>query len=545
MYRLLIVDDEAHVVEKLAETVPWEQLNIQEVFKAYSGKEALHVMDHNPIDIVIMDISMPGMNGLELMREIGKRSTRTKTVLLSGYGKFEYAKEALLEGAADYLLKPASTRDILAAVRRVIERLQQEWEEIISYQRTLSVLKDNLPHIRSKLLYDLIKGARWPEHRLRERMELLELAHIIGRPFALMLVRMDDGMIRYDRRDLSLMEYAIGNMAEEIFRQDFMLWHCSDDFKFSVFLATPIEADNRNRRRTIERLATELHEKAKHYLNETISLLVSDWGVFPDDVAAVYERAHLAFRRRIGSDHDMFMIANEEGRYTEKEAMRSLYLSPALHDLLEIGQWEEVDKRIALIFGELQDKFADSPFHIREVRLSLFLAISHVAQKNNFALFNYADDELLLAGGAMNAADVREWAERKIGQLKEAMNREVQHYRTAIVKRIRSYVQDHIRSAVSLQSIADHFHMHPSYISKIFKLETNENLSSYMMRCKMEESLRLLRETPLKIYEIAGELGYQEPHSFIYAFKKYFKMTPMEYRQKWTAGGLENGEHRD
>ena len=544
MYRLLIVDDEAHVVEKLAETVPWERLNIHEVFKAYSGQEAMRVMENNPIDIVILDISMPGVNGLELLRKIGRQNRRTKTILLSGYGKFEYAKEALLEGAADYLLKPASTEEILAAVQRAIERLKREWEQVVSQQRTLAALKENLPHLRSMLLYDLIKGVHWPEDRLRERMELLELSRFAGRPFALMLVRQDEGMYRYDRWDLSLIEYAIGNIAEEIFRHDFFLWRCTDDFKFSVFLVAPADAECLGRKRAVERLAAELHEKVRMYLNETISLLVSDWGVFPQDVAAVYSRAHLAFRRSIGEAGDIFIITSEEGRPAEKDAMRSLYLSPPLHELLEVGHWEEAGKRIAAIFDELEQKFGDSPYHIREVYLNLYLAITHVAQKNNYALFNYTRDDLLLADGGMKADEVREWAEHKIRQLQEEMNSETRHYRTAMVQRIRSHIHEQIRNAVTLQSIADHFHMHPSYISKIFKMETNENLSVYVMRCKMEESARLLKETQLKIYEIAAELGYQETHSFIYAFKKYFKMTPMEYRQKIVAGGLENGENR-
>ncbi len=110
MYQLLIVDDEVHVVERLSATVPWLSMGIGQVHKAYSASEALSLLNQFSVDIVITDIQMPGMSGLELIAEISRKWKKTKTIILSGHSDFQYAKEAILHRTEDYLLKPVTEK---------------------------------------------------------------------------------------------------------------------------------------------------------------------------------------------------------------------------------------------------------------------------------------------------------------------------------------------------------------------------------------------------------------------------------------------------
>ena len=131
MSQLLIVDDEAHVVERLAELVPWEQSGILTVYKAYSADEAIEKLHEHPIDVVITDIHMPGMTGLELSALIRMKWKKIQCILLSGYADFEYAKEAIQQGASSYLLKPVTDEELLAAVSQALEKLQAQWEQVL------------------------------------------------------------------------------------------------------------------------------------------------------------------------------------------------------------------------------------------------------------------------------------------------------------------------------------------------------------------------------------------------------------------------------
>lgn len=217
MYTLLIVDDEASVVEGLAHTIPWQKIGIDEVHKAYSAFEALEILQTQPVDIMISDITMPRMNGLELVEITKSKWKHIKTILLSGYADFAYAKEAITLGTYEYLLKPVSDEVVLEKVGGAVESLRQERESSETYNRAVQAFRVNLPHIRGEFLNQLLQGMKSPKNVWAEKLELLEMKSAIGNQAALMLVRMEDRLTEMSPYDSSIMEYAIGNMADEIF----------------------------------------------------------------------------------------------------------------------------------------------------------------------------------------------------------------------------------------------------------------------------------------------------------------------------------------
>jgi two-component system response regulator YesN len=128
---------------------------------------------------------------------------------------------------------------------------------------------------------------------------------------------------------------------------------------------------------------------------------------------------------------------------------------------------------------------------------------------------------------------LRDWSLRTLNTLKADMDQETKDSRAALINEIRLFIDQHISNDVSLQSIADHVYLHPVYVSKIYKLETGDNLSSYIHRIRMDRAEHLLKNSQERIYEIAARLGYQRPHSFNHAFKKHIGMTPQEYRDQF------------
>ncbi|WKL00543.1 response regulator [Paenibacillus amylolyticus] len=157
---MMIVDDEAHWVDNLSMTKPWHTLGIEHVHKAYSAHEALQMIDTHPIDIVISDIQMPEMTGIELIERIRIRDKKIKCILLSGYSEFDYAKKAIQFEAVDYLLKPPTDDELMGAVQKAIDQLNNEWELVSSLTRTQFTLRENLPHLRGRLLLGALQGQR-------------------------------------------------------------------------------------------------------------------------------------------------------------------------------------------------------------------------------------------------------------------------------------------------------------------------------------------------------------------------------------------------
>ncbi|TBL70388.1 response regulator [Paenibacillus thalictri] len=540
MSQLLIVDDEAHVVERLAIMVPWESIGITEVHKAFSAYEALELLASRPIDLVITDIRMPGMDGLELAGHIQQQWRKTKCILLSGHAEFEYAKEAITRGTADYLLKPVTDKELLAAVSRVLGELQEEWAAVISRERIARTLRENLPQLKGNLLNELLLGKRYSETGLQERMVHLELPAIYGETFRIMLLRLEESFMQYDAHSLALLEYAIGNMAEELFDPQFALWHCKDAHDYLVFVIKqqpPARLDLETARLQLERAAGQLQEAVAAYLKGRVTVLLSRRGVFPGDLSALYAELLSAMRKRVGVEQELFLtVADGPDDQAEIQTLVSLYELPTLTQLMEAGKWKEIEDRCERIFGELRLHWSESQDHRLEVFFAISSASSHFAHKNGRHLADLiggAYDKLIQGTAYRSFEQLQDWTREVLHGLRIDAEGEAKDSKAQLVREVQAFVESRLAEDVSLTAIAAHVYMHPVYISKIYKLETGENISDYVYRIRMEKAAQLLLNSQSKIYEIAAEIGYQRAHSFIHVFKKHTGLTPQEYRDKY------------
>jgi two-component system response regulator YesN len=538
MYQLLIVDDERHVVERLAGTMDWESLGIEMVHKAYSAQEALTLLRTTTIDIIITDIQMPGMTGLELISIVRRKWEKTRCILLSGYADFSYAQEAIQHGTADYLLKPVSEEQVRDTVKRVLQQIQAEWEELVSGQRIQHTLKENLPLLKGSLLNELLQGRRHSGEEWERKMLELGIPSFFNSPFAMVMVRMEEQFLHYDAHSLSLFEYAVGNIAEELFSPQYDLWHSKDSHDYLVFMLKwkTESTETEEQLQHLERTSSELQKAVTTYLKGKISVLVSTWGQFPDDVTTIYNQALSLFRKRIGSEHNLFMTAKEDE--VPKESYRTLqrlYELPTLTQLLETGRWSEVEEKLLGVFKELNEQWSQSQEHVLEVFFAVSSAFSYITHKNGRQLAELiGPDYFKMTEGLpfRSVSLLRDWSLRVLGQLKADMDKEVNDARSSIVHRVQQFVEQNLSEDVSLQAIADHIYLHPVYLSKIYKLETKQNITDYVFQLRMEKAAYLLNNSQDKIYEIAEKMGYQRAHSFIHVFKKHYGITPQEFRDQ-------------
>ncbi|WP_123039576.1 response regulator [Cohnella candidum] len=538
MVQLLIVDDEVHVVERFSQTVDWRSVGIEQVHKAYSGAEALALLEQFSVDIVLTDIRMPGMDGLQLIGDIRRRWPRTKCILLSGYSEFNYAKEAILHRTEDYLLKPVKEQELIAAVEKVIRKLRSEWDEVLSRQRLAYTLKENLPLLRANLLLDLLQGRRMDESALRQKMELLGISRSAEDVFELLMIRPED-TLGYDADSLSLMEYAIGNIVEELFGERYSCWQAKDSHDYLVFVlmdkapATPA-ADPA----WFERTASQLQSAVRAYLKGKISVLVSGQGRFPQELRELYDRSVSLFRRRFGNAEELLMRLGEAQRMpAEIGSLHRLYEPPSLIHLLEAGRWTDIGEKLQCAFAELESQYGCFPERLLEVYFAIASAYSYISHKNGKPLGELLGEDFdRMSDGKpfRTVKGLKEWSLRGLERIRDDMDQETKHSRAALINEIRGFIEQNVFKDVSLQSISEHVYLHPVYVSKIYKLVTGENLSDYVQRVRMEKAEFLLKNSGVKIYEIAAQLGYQRPHSFHHAFKKAFGMTPQDYRDQYS-----------
>lgn len=192
-------------------------MGITNVYKAYSGEEALELLNYHSVDIVVTDIHMNGMTGLELIARINQKWKNTKAVIITGYDEFQYAKEAIQQQVAEYLLKPVSNEELEQTLRNIIVRITEEGNELLNQQKFVYRFRESLPKLREMLLFDLISGKNYPLSVLKDKIQLYELPFSVERETILLCMRVEEDYSNTDLYSLSLIEYAMYNIVEEVF----------------------------------------------------------------------------------------------------------------------------------------------------------------------------------------------------------------------------------------------------------------------------------------------------------------------------------------
>lgn len=602
MHQLLIIDDQTVLADDLADMLPWSDIGVDVVHKAYSGREALELMYEHSIDVVVTDIRMPGMSGLELIAEIKKNWKHVKCILLTGYADFEYTKQALQLRSSDYLLKPVEDEELMQAVRNALNELEKEWLEISSVQKTMYALREQLPKLREYLLLDLITGKQPAEAAsLEKKLKRYEVPFRSGSECRMMMMRIDNNTGIYDAEDEALIQYALTNMAAELFGDRMRLWSCTEANGFIVCVLTPkaakgfaaasmaappttaptaVPAATAAAATTpattpastpatassapaasanagahaaapgksdggagklaeefdiwMESQAFQLQQAAKSYLKIGISVLTSKSGIFPNDVAMMYQSSLAGFRQFIGSDNELFVSLAKEPDRGEPRLLSELYRSPNLVNLMEMGQWDGVDEKLESIFLELEEEWPGSQEHVIETYFVIASSLASMIHRTKKWLADtIGDDFYAFVNGQpiSSVGELRQWTRRVIDNYRRSISDVEKDSRSSIIRKVQEFIEQNLDSA-SLQSISANVFLNPSYLSKIYKLETGEGISEYILRVRMEKAAVLLSQSPEKIYEISVMLGYHKPSYFIQLFKKHFGVTPQEYRNK-------------
>ncbi|SEL94598.1 two-component system, response regulator YesN [Paenibacillus sp. cl141a] len=537
MISLLLADDEPVLLKSMVAN-DWERIGVEYVFQAASGLEAVKILKQISIDIVVTDIRMPGMDGLQLCKHIQDYYPRTKCILLSGYGEFEYARDAIRYGTVNYLLKPIKDEELMNEVARVKCLIEQKWEEIGSLERARQTLLAHMPLLRSNLLTDLLTGTVLPSSMLAERMSEYMLPFELGKECALLMLRMD-GTFKESKEDSLLYEFAVHNIVSEILDADYYVWSSKDPFGYLCFLVQPkigarSGSGERLNDKSLEKAAQELQSKVSGFLKGRVSILISESSQFPEDVAERYRKSLNTFRKLPRSERGIIIGAQES--HSLSNTLHSLYTPPSFQQLLEAGRWEDARAKLRDIFEEMKDKRLDTEEHMLEIVCSLtnsFLYIAHLQSKTLMEVSERDADIAADPRKLSQSGRVMEWGEKMLESLELGSIREFNHTKNQLIIKIHRFIENRNAEDVSLQTIADHVNLHPVYLSSLYKQEMKENLSDFIMRYRMEKSGLLLRTTNIKIYELASQLGFQNPPYFSKLFKNYYGVSPQEYRDRY------------
>lgn len=544
MIEILLVDDESYVTESLALTIPWRELGISHVYQAASSAAAMQILEEQSIDIVVTDIRMPGMDGLQLIETISNKWKDIHCILLTGHSDFKYTKRAIQLEAADYILKPVDDEEFIRSIASAVEAIQVEWEQSEKQNELLYQIKSDFSLLRASLLHDLLLGRRPSRKTLIEKLTHYEIRVNIGDSAFMMLIQLGKLFSKYDAHSLSLIEYAVGNISEEIFAANFHVWFSKTPHDTLVMIASwkpqaksasgSVPSTEASQRRVLETTIRQFQQQVEVYLKGNVSIIVTEPFLFPDELPAAYRRGLGSIYAAGDSDESSTIyltegISNHAGVVISLE---SLYKPPTLIHLLESKQWDAAHRKVNAVFEDIE-QIRFSREHLYEVFLYVTNAFMYTAHKRGQFMheIDHFGFDLLLDRSMIHSLDkLRDWSIRLLDKLKGELTENERYTKSYVVRQVQEIVVNDRGQDSSVKTIAERIFLHPVYLSKIYKEETGESLGDYIIRMRMERALYLLKNTNKRMYEITAELGYQNPQYFSKMFKKYYGMTPHEFR---------------
>lgn len=537
MFTLIIVDDHEHIVDSLAATLPWEDVNIKKVYKAYSGTRALELIEQHQIDILVTDIRMPAMSGLELIEQAKEIQPQLQCILMTGYAQFEYAKRAIELRAIDYLIKPVKDEELLEIVGNITENLQMLKKTKQANKKALSVFQQNIVKLRQELLEHILSGQVHDRKVISDKLATYELEEFDGASCRLLLVSMGSYFLNFPDDEQALFDFSIHNIIEEVLSASFHLATCKGELNEWVIIIRNREEDDEHQNEHLEQLIYQAQEHIKTYLKGKVSVYLSRSFQFPDRAVQFYQEILVRVRKLTGKKEHYLIFEDrlsDEDPRDDFANLEQIYVQPSLITLAETSSWQQFQTKLDKIFEELHQDWPYSQAHLSEAFHHIWSCFIYIAHHHGFTL-----DEVTgsyhpweKVRNFRSSHQLEDWTQVVFDYILQKLNQSAPvHAHHYIVQQIEDFVGAHLAEDVTLQAIADHVYLHPVYLSKLYKELTGDNISDYIHQQRMKRAKTLLLSTNDKVYEIAQQVGYYSVQYFIKQFKNFYGDTPNVYRE--------------
>ncbi|MFD0714286.1 response regulator [Paenibacillus sp. GCM10027626] len=537
MYRVLIVDDERHVLDwiyELLADLPEPELDL---YKAGTVTEALSWLHRSRMDIVVSDISMPGMTGLELHQKIREQWPDCKVIFLTGYTDFEYAYQAVKNDAVGYILKTEDDDVIVETVLKAVRMIEESARTGQWRQQAEAQLSAALPLLRNDYLTALLKGEPSTAQSRERQFRELEIGLDPVRPVMLIMAGEDSG--RRGALDKSAWLHAVAMITDGLGSRYRGVVHVTMD----GLLHWLVQAEEPGAVSAV--VMMEILDRAQASCSESLGLhlsfVLSDDMAVWEELSGKQELMKQGLVRRIVYSRGFVLTESglvkepyAEGGRTEGMRLERSKLE-ALRTCLDKGErqrflqeLEEVGVQAESKGGELRDSTDLESFY----QLSLLL----LAAINRFDMQQLSGNVLVI-DRLTRSEQHRTW-EAALAFFRETAAQifDLLEQRQAtgdfnVIRYVQEYMDDHLHEGISLVELAEAVYFNPSYLSRLFKEVTGTSITAYLASRRLDRAIAMLQENR-KVGEIAAAVGIESPAYFSRFFKKMTGRTPQEYREE-------------
>lgn len=512
--RIMIVDDEVIIRTGLCTVIDWKELGMELLPPAASAEEALERIPTEKPHIVLTDIRMPGMDGIELSKEIKKLLPETEIIILTGYDDFAYAQQALREGVTDYLLKTSGPEEIIQAALKSKQKIISNWEALRQETEQTAALRnqmlEHLLHGQVDAIASTSQILSWFEQKglavqAFNQPQSMQVVHVTATGWG-------------SHHLASLLLGATENMLSELLPGVTLL---KQD---RIVLVTKANSESAGKN-ALERACHRIRETLKCTVFAAIGCTVES-----------YEQLHLSNDEA----QELFLyrgILGDSGVYAFDEirdraggrVVCSEKEEDELAAILMSNNATQLRYFVNRIVHEAMTDPQATPQTLRAFLQSVIIAGHRWLERAR-------------GGRTLEAAPpIAELLEtdphpedevfKLLASIMGAFHDYIADHRHSYIYKAIAYIRHHLDQNVNLQQVAKFVHLNPNHFSEVFKRETGQSYTEFVTRERMELAARILKTSDLKVSEVAGKVGYEDIKYFGQQFKKYTGQTPSEFRQ--------------
>lgn len=521
MWKVLLADDEAVIVKGLRRLIDWQALGVEVAGEVTDGLSALRVIREVRPDLVVSDIRMPGLTGLELMELCREEGQPAKFIFISGYEEFEYARKALSGGAVEYLLKPVSAQDLEKAVRKALGLMSDRSAAALLRNSSVPVqdffnqLTADRAFVGSGLYEDfttLLGG--------KEDPVFWGLCFGLTEPAAVRL-----SPLPYERRLLQTF-MAFNSVRDELERTGYGCFLRKDEGQCCLLgIFSPGEEPEDVLLTVLDKVEARTGCRLRVGLGRPCTRAECLKGTYEDALRA-YELYYFQQRDVLRAEGEREPgCSNEDFDMAVRQAFQAMVSK-------DEGVLEAVDRVLDMVedlhYGNRGAAFNRVMLFTGDLCQQLYA--SHLLT-GSFAQRQDALQRQLEACPTFPA--LRAALKEYYAQLLPGVYHTARHKSTGEIYRVQEYIEEHYNEDLSLKALAEIACVSPSYFSACFKAETGQNYKAYLTRVRMDHAMRLVLSTDLKTYEIAERVGYNNVRRFVDAFRAAFGSSPMDHRKRY------------
>lgn len=517
MYRILIVDDEAITRKGLSNHVHWDKLNIEEIHTASGAREALTYMENNHVDIVLSDVRMPGMNGIEMCGEIKKIAPDCQVIFLSGYSDKEYLKGAIALEAVSYVEKPISIPEVETAIKKAIAKVESNREK---NQSVLKVVEENRNYLVAGFLQKLMNG-KLDITEVKKNMELLELDWTKNNRFNIAIFKAGVELIELE---------AVGEKISKVTAAVEHIFYIKES-KYIVFLFAYTEREKEKMNFVYSEVANLAKNDEQIKLSGSFGCTVSNiMNIQKSYASAVVLMQQLFFYGYGKINHYMSETSKDDTVSVNEEA---------ISDFMEaIDHFDSASaEQLAM---DLYEKAKENPnvlvSHVKGLYFRFIDIVLKAAEHSKSEAERVGDTErIAFIWEKLNTLE-------NVSECNKYLTEEIKEYfehtkdlasNSKIVIEIMEYVKkNYMNSALCLNEIAENVYITPNYMNSLFKKKFGKTVGQYITDVRIQMAKELIMDRKIKLSDVAEMVGYNDAGYFTKVFRKNVGISPKDYRER-------------